>query len=58
MESFKDKVGILPLESWYGANKSKYSCEKCGTTLIYKIGFILTDEYGCPGCGHTEGGEY
>lgn len=56
--SFKDKVGVLDLDFWYGADISKYKCDKCNTTLIYKSGFILTDEYGCPGCGHTEGGTY
>jgi len=56
--TFKTMVGVLTLDTWYGANQSKEKCPKCKTHMIYKYGFLLSDEYGCPGCGHTEGGEW
>lgn len=54
----KIKVGVLDLNTWYNADSSKAKCPKCSTFMLTKWGWILTDEYGCPKCGHTEGGEW
>lgn len=55
----KNKVGVLDLDLWYNADVcKKVKCKKCDVFMLYKWGWILTDEYGCPKCGHTEGGEY
>lgn len=58
MESQRDKVGVLDLGWWYNSDKSNEKCPKCENKLLRKPGWLLTDEYGCPKCGHTEGGEW
>ena len=58
-KKFKSKVGVLDLDSWYGATKSETEeCPKCKHLMIYKYGFLVSDLFGCPKCGHTEGGEW
>ncbi len=52
------KVGCLDLDYWYSANVTEEKCPKCDHHMIKIWGFLLTDQYGCPKCGHTEGGEW
>lgn len=54
------KILMIPLpESWANCEFSNNLCPKCNHTMLYKKSyFIVSDEYGCPRCGHTEGGGY
>ena len=54
------KILMIPLsDSWIDCEFSGELCPKCNYTMLYKKSyFIVGDEYGCPRCGHMEGGTY
>lgn len=51
--------GVLD-KSWDGAQKTKQTpCPKCKNKfMLIQGGFLLTEEFACPKCGHTFGGDW
>lgn len=54
------KIMGIPLPEYW--NKYKFSdvkCPKCNHfMLVSPSNFIVSDSFGCPRCGHIEGGTY